>query len=67
MKNGAYLGIAIIVFVEVFRRRYWREPVGKFLTILFVVLVIAAMGPSLHIAGQQGFCDAVGDLSGGCR
>jgi hypothetical protein len=54
-ENGAYLGIAIIVFVEVFRRRYWREPVGKFLTILFVVLAVAAIGPSLHIAGRPGF------------
>ena len=54
-ENGAYLGIAIIVFVEIFRRRYWREPVGKFLTILLSVLVIAAMGPSLHVAGRQGF------------
>jgi hypothetical protein len=53
-ENGAYLGLAMIVFVEVFRRRYWRESVGKFLTILFVVLVIAAMGPTLHIAGMPG-------------
>jgi hypothetical protein len=51
-ENGAYLGIAVIIFVEVFRRRYWREPVGKFLTILFVVLAIAAIGPSLHVAGR---------------
>ena len=35
-EDGAYLGIAIIVFVAVFCRLYWREPVGKFLTILFV-------------------------------
>ena len=53
-ENGAYLGIAIILFVGVFWRRYWREPMEKFLTILFVVIVIAAMGPSLHIAGRQG-------------
>ncbi len=53
-ENGAYLGIAIIIFVEIFRRRYWREAVGKFLTILFVVLAIVAMGPSLHVAGKQG-------------
>ncbi len=53
-ENGAYLGIATIVFVEVFRRRYWRAPVGKFLTILFVVLAIAAIGPSLHVAGRPG-------------
>ena len=54
-ENGAYLGVATVLVVEMFRRRYWREPVGKFLTILFVVLAIAAMGPSLHVAGQQGF------------
>jgi hypothetical protein len=54
-ENGAYLGIAIIIFVEVFRRRYWREPVGKFLTIMLAVLVIASMGPMLHVAGRQGF------------
>jgi hypothetical protein len=53
-ENGAYLGLATIVLVAVFHRRYWREQAGKFLTILFVVLVIAAMGPSLHIAGMQG-------------
>ncbi len=53
-EDGAYLGIAIIVFVAVFYRLYWREPVGKFLTILFVTLVVAAIGPSLHIAGRPG-------------
>ena len=54
-ENGAYLGLALVLFVEIFRRRYWREPVGKFLTILFLVLVIASIGPTLHIAGQPGF------------
>ncbi|MGA6973099.1 MAG: hypothetical protein WBY93_15805 [Candidatus Binatus sp.] len=53
-ENGAYVGIAIIVFVAMFRHRYWREPIGKFLTILFVTLVLAAIGPSLHIAGRPG-------------
>jgi hypothetical protein len=53
-ENGAYVGIAIIVFVAMFRHRYWREPIGKFLTILFVTLVVAAIGPSLHIAGRPG-------------
>jgi hypothetical protein len=53
-ENGAYLGIATIILVELFRRRYWRAPVGKFLTTLFVVLAIVAMGPSLHVAGKEG-------------
>jgi len=54
-ENGAYLGIATIIFIEIFRRHYWRDPVGKFLMILLAVLVIAAMGPTLHVAGRQGF------------
>ena len=54
-ENGAYLGVATIFFIEVFRRRYWRQPVGKFLTILLAVLAISALGPSLHVAGRQGF------------
>jgi hypothetical protein len=54
-ENGAYLGIAIILLVEVFRRCYWREPAGKLLVILLVVFVITAVGPSIHIAGKQGF------------
>src|SRR5215472_300620 len=54
-ENGAYLGFVIIIFVEVFRRRFWREPAGKLLTIMFIALVIAAIGPILQIAGKQGF------------
>jgi hypothetical protein len=54
-ENGAYLGLATIIFIEVFRRRYWREPVGKFLAILFIVTVFAAMGPSLQLAGKHEF------------
>jgi hypothetical protein len=53
-ENGDYLGVAIIVFVEAFRRRYWRSAAGKFLTILLLVIVVAAMGPSLNVAGRQG-------------
>ena len=55
MENGDYLGIALIVFVEVFRRVYWPKPAGKFLTILFLAIIVAAMGPTLHTAGVPGF------------
>ncbi len=54
MENGDYLGIALIVLVEIFRRRFWLAPAGKFLTILFLAIIIAALGPTLHIAGVQG-------------
>ncbi len=54
LENGDYLGVVLIVFVEIFRRRFWPAPAGKFLTILFLAVIIAALGPTLHIAGVQG-------------
>ncbi len=55
MENGDYLGVVLIVLVEIFRRRFWPTPAGKFLTILFLAIIMAAIGPTLHIAGVQGF------------
>ncbi len=56
-ENSDYLGAALIVLVEIFRRRFWPTPAGKFLTILFLAFIVGAMGPTLHphIAGVQGF------------
>ncbi len=54
-QNSDYLGIVLIVFIEAFRRRYWSVPVGKFLAILLLVIVIAAMGPMLHFCGRPAF------------
>jgi len=54
-QNSDYLGIVLIVFIEGFRRRYWSVPVGKFLTILLLVIVIAATGPLLHFCGRPVF------------
>jgi hypothetical protein len=55
LENGDYLGVVLIVFVEIFRRRFWPTAAGKFLTILLLAIIIAAIGPTLHIAGVQGF------------
>jgi hypothetical protein len=55
MENGDYLGIALIVFVEIFRRRFWPMPIGKFLTLLLLAIIVAAFGPTLHVAGVEGF------------
>ncbi len=54
MENGDYLGVVLIAFVEIFRRRFWPTAPGRFLTILFLAIIIAAIGPTLHIAGVQG-------------
>jgi hypothetical protein len=54
IENGDYLGIVIIVFVEIFRRRFWPTPSGKFLTLLFLAIIIAAIGPALQVGGVAG-------------
>jgi hypothetical protein len=54
IENGDYLGVVLIVFVEIFRRRFWPVKAGKFLMILFLAIVIAALGPDLHIGGVEG-------------
>jgi len=53
-ENGAYLGIPLIFVVELFRRKYWHSPAGKFLTLMLVFILIASIGPLLHIAGKHG-------------
>ncbi|MFZ0245632.1 MAG: hypothetical protein WAL68_08145 [Candidatus Binatus sp.] len=55
LENGDYLGVVLIVFVEIFRRRFWPTAAGKFLTILLLAIIIAAIGPNLHVAGVAGF------------
>ncbi len=54
LENGDYLGILLIVLVELFRRSFWPTRIGKFLTLLFITIVVAAMGPTLHVAGHEG-------------
>ena len=54
IENGDYLGVVLIVFVEIFRRRFWPVKAGKFLMILFFAIVIAALGPNLHVGGVEG-------------
>jgi hypothetical protein len=51
-ENGAYLGIVLIVFIEIFRRRFWTTSRGKFLILTLAVLIVAAMGSSLHIGSK---------------
>jgi hypothetical protein len=53
-EHDAYIGIPLIVFVELFRRRYWHTPAGKLLTVILLAVIVAAMGSSLHIAGKAG-------------
>ncbi|HYL59808.1 MAG TPA: hypothetical protein VEU51_13135, partial [Candidatus Acidoferrales bacterium] len=52
-EDGAYIGIPMLVLVELYRRQHWTSPQGKFLTIMLAAIAVAAMGPALHIAGRS--------------
>ncbi|HUY20542.1 MAG TPA: hypothetical protein VMV15_15115 [Candidatus Binataceae bacterium] len=54
-ETGAYLGIPLIVLAEDFRRRNWATPAGKFLILLLLILLLAALGPALRIMGRETF------------
>ena len=62
IENGDYLGIVIIVFVEIFRRRFWPTPSGKFLTLSFLSFIVVGIGPALQVGGVAGASDALGHL-----
>jgi len=47
----AYLGIPLILVAAAFARRHWREPSGKLLIDLLVILSVLAMGPVLEFSG----------------
>lgn len=52
-ENGAYIGIPLIALIEDFRRHNWRTPAGKLLSLVLLAIIIAALGPALHIMGRQ--------------
>ncbi len=52
-EDGAYVGIPMLVVVELYRRRHSSSPQGKFLTIMLAAIALAAMGPVLHVGGRQ--------------
>jgi hypothetical protein len=54
-QDSDYLGVVLITFIWVFCRRYWRLRTGKLLILLLVAIVVAALGPSLHVGGNIGF------------
>jgi hypothetical protein len=50
-ENGAYLGLPLIWMICLFARSHWKQPIGKLLICSLVFIIIASLGPRLHIAG----------------
>ncbi len=51
-EDGAYLGAPLVLVILLFAKSHWREPLADFLLACLVVVVLASLGPIMHIAGK---------------
>jgi hypothetical protein len=51
-EQGACLGIPLLLIVESWRRRHWREPATKLAVLMLLIVCVAALGPVLNVAGK---------------
>ena len=54
-ENVAYLGIPLVIVVEAYRRAAWSTSVGRFLTVMLALAILASFGPGLHVGGRAAF------------
>jgi hypothetical protein len=54
-ENGAYIGIPLLIMIEVYRRARWRTSAGKFLIAMLAATVVASFGPALRVVGRTIF------------
>ena len=52
-ERDAYLGIPLALLMIAFAITRWRKPAGKFLTVMALISLAFAFGPSLFVAGVQ--------------
>ena len=51
-EQDAYIGLPLLLVLALFARGQWQTPTGRFLVVLFLILLIASFGPLLWIAGH---------------
>jgi energy-coupling factor transporter transmembrane protein EcfT len=51
-ENGAYLGLPLAILAAVFLWRHRREPRARLIAIMLAVIMIASLGPILHVNGR---------------
>ena len=48
----SYLGPVMLAIVAAFAWRRWREPRGRFLSVLFFIVAVLSLGPELTVGGR---------------
>ena len=51
-EDGAYLGAPLVLVILLFAKSHWREPLADFLLACLTVVVLASLGPIMHVAGK---------------
>jgi hypothetical protein len=51
-EQDAYIGLPLLLIVALFAKSQWRTPKGRFLVIMFLILLVASFGPVLWIDGH---------------
>jgi hypothetical protein len=54
-EKSAYLGLPLLLVITHFGWTRWTEPKTRLLLVLFVIIVVCALGPRLRVAGWTGF------------
>jgi hypothetical protein len=55
LENGAYIGIPLLIAIEIYRRGAWHTSAGRFLVAMLAIAIIASFGPALRVAGRTLF------------
>jgi len=50
-EDGSYLGVPLILAVLAFAVTRWRDPAARLLVPAFLLIEVAALGPTLHVGG----------------
>ncbi len=53
-ENGAYLGLPLLIILAYIAIKYWRKKAVRATIILLAIIMLASLGPRLHIIGQVG-------------
>ena len=53
--QGCYIGIPLLVLVILLAVSRWSSRLVRFMTIMLAVIIVAALGPALHVAGHRLF------------
>jgi hypothetical protein len=52
-EKGAYIGLPLLLIILIYVLRFWRSRAGKLLIISLGLIILASLGPFLHVGGKE--------------